>query len=191
MIHEQEKLELLTQQTDIANSIIENKLFSREWVYNNIFELNNADKKRVSEEIIEDQKQKFRLEQIEQEGNDPVQSGEAMGTPHTLATIDPDNTDAQDVQFGGEWGGDRRSGTGEQNYGTEHGAKDIKDATSYERQRYGKREFKGGSPLYPGKGGTLVAKEGLLQQLKKRFGKGVQDKSILNENALLDEDSNE
>ena len=51
----------------------------------------------------------------------------------------------------------------------------LKDATKYERERYGKREFKGGSPLYPGKGSTIVAKESLLQQLKKKFGKGVHD----------------
>ena len=31
-------------------------------------------------QIIKDQKRKFRHDQIEQEGNDPVQSGQAMGT---------------------------------------------------------------------------------------------------------------
>ena len=38
MIHQQEKLELLTQKKEIANDLIENKLFSRQWIYDNIFE---------------------------------------------------------------------------------------------------------------------------------------------------------
>ena len=40
MIHEQEKMELLTQQTEIASSLMENRMFSREWIYDNIFDLN-------------------------------------------------------------------------------------------------------------------------------------------------------
>ena len=44
MIHQQEKLELLTQKKEIANDLIENKLFSRQWIYDNIFELNDQEK---------------------------------------------------------------------------------------------------------------------------------------------------
>jgi len=68
-----------------------------------------------------------------------------------------------------------------------YSAKDIKDATKYERERYGKREFKGKSPLAVGKGGTIVAREGLLNQLQDKFGKNL-DKSILNEEIILDEE---
>ena len=75
-------------------------------------------------------------------------------------------------------------------YGNEYDGKDLKDATKYERERYGKREFKGGSPLYVGKGGTIVAREGLLNSLKQKFGKNIKDQSILSEEALL-EDNNE
>ena len=45
---------------------------------------------------------------------------------------------------------------------------DLKDATKYDRERYGKREFKGKSPLATSKGSTLVAREGLLSSLKKK-----------------------
>jgi hypothetical protein len=180
MIHQQEKLELLTQQTDIANSLMENKLISREWIYDNIFELNDQDKKKVFDGIVEDRKQVFRFEQIETEGNDPVESGDTAG----------DEGAEEDFEMArrGEWGGDRRSGTGEKEYGNEYNANDLKDATKYERERYGKREFKGGSPLYPGKGGTIVAREGLLNQLKNKFGKNLNNQSILNEEIILDED---
>ena len=70
-----------------------------------------------------------------------------------------------------DWGGDRRSGTAEKEYGNEYKAKDFINAKKYSRDKHGKREFKGGSPLYTGKGGTIVAREGLLNSLKKKFGK--------------------
>jgi len=38
-----------------------------------------------------------------------------------------------------------------------------------------------------GKGGTIVAREGLLNQLQDKFGKNL-DKSILNEEIILDEE---
>ena len=53
----------------------------------------------------------------------------------------------------------------------EYSAKDVKDATSYERGANGKRQFKGGSPLATSKGSTLVTREGLMNSLKKKFGK--------------------
>ena len=176
MIHQQEKLELLTQKKDIANDLIENKLFSRQWIYDNIFELNDQEKVDVFNGVIEDRKQAFRMEQIETEGTDPAEDGgEEQG-----------GDDEFEEQVG-QHGGDRRSGTGKKEFGNEYSAKDLKDATKYERERYGKREFKGGSPLAVGKGGTIVAREGLLNQLQDKFGKNL-DKSMLNEEIILDEE---
>jgi hypothetical protein len=173
MIHQQEKLELLTQKKEIANDLIENKLFSRQWIYDNIFELNDQEKVDVFDGVIEDRKQAFRMEQIETEGTDPAEEG-------------TEPTDEFEEQSG-EHGGDRRSGTGKKEFGNEYSAKDIKDATKYERERYGKREFKGGSPLATSKGATIVAREGLLNQLQNKFGKDL-DKSMLNEEIILDEE---
>ena len=195
MIHAQEKLELLTQQTDIANSLMENKLISREWIYENIFQFNDQDKKKVFDGIIDDQKQNFRFEQISMEGNDPVKSGESRGTPADLALTDPEEGDAfqpdEDTmaqwEEDTEWGGDRRSGTGKKTYGNEYKAKDIKNATKYERGANGKRQFKGKSPLATSKGSTLVTREGLMKSLQKKFGKNTKDKSILNEKIIIDE----
>tara|TARA_Y100001937_G_scaffold91263_1_gene123505 strand:+ start:1745 stop:3526 length:1782 start_codon:yes stop_codon:yes gene_type:complete len=174
MIHAQEKLELLTQQTDIANSLIENKLMSREWIYNNIFQLNDQDKKEVFDGIVEDRKQAFRFEQIETEGNDPAEGD------------NEEPTDEFEEQTG-EHGGDRRSGTGKKEYGNEYDADDLKDATKYERDRYGKRQFKGKSPLATSKGSTLVTRESLVSSLKKKFGKKYKTSSILNEKNIIDE----
>ena len=180
MIHEQEKLELLSQQVEIANSLIENKLLSREWIYDNIFEFNQGDKEKVFEGVIEDRKQNFRFEQIETEGNDPAEGGEP-------------NSDEEDLEMArrGKHGGDRRSGTAEKEYGNEYDSDDLKDATSYKRERYGKREFKGKSPLATSKGSTLVTREGLLSQLKQRFSKNTNSKSILSEENIIEEETSE
>tara|TARA_B100000287_G_scaffold8537_1_gene8451 strand:- start:956 stop:1546 length:591 start_codon:yes stop_codon:yes gene_type:complete len=195
MIHQQEKLELLTQQTEIANSLLENKLLSREWIYENIFDLNDGDKKKIFDGIIEDRKQAFRFEQIEQEGNDPGESDESFGTPHDLAVLSMQGeqgrgqgVEGNPMARKGDWGGDRRSGTEEKEYGNEYDSDDLKDATKYEKEKYGKREFKGKSPLATSKGGTIVAREGLLNSLKDKFGKKLDNQSILNEEIILDED---
>ena len=179
MIHQQEKLELLTMKKDIANDLIENKLFSRQWIYDNIFELNDQEKVDVFEGVIEDRKQAFRMEQIETEGSDPAEGGgEEQGSEDEFGM----------EEQSGDWGGDRRSGTGKKEYGNEYSAKDIKDAAKHETERWGKREFKGGSPLAISKGSTLVTREGLLNSLKQKFGKDLEKQSILNEEIILDEE---
>ena len=114
------------------------------------------------------------MEQIETEGTDPAEE-----------TTEP--TDDMEEQSG-DWGGDRRSGTGKKEFGNEYSAKDIKDATKHERERYGKREFKSKSPLATSKGSTLVAREGLLGSLKQKFGKDLDKQSILNEEIILNEE---
>tara|TARA_B100001094_G_scaffold132547_1_gene128420 strand:- start:2840 stop:4645 length:1806 start_codon:yes stop_codon:yes gene_type:complete len=178
MIHEQEKLELLSQQVEIANNIMEQKILSREWVWNNVFDLNDGDKKKIFDELVEDQKQKFRFEQIESEGNDPVDG-------------DTPNSDDEDLEMArsDNWGGDRRTGDGEsEKVDTGFDADDLKDATKYKRERNGKRKFKGNSPLATSKGSTLVTREGLLDSLKNKFDRNNKDKSILSEDILINEE---
>ena len=101
------------------------------------------------------------------------------------------NINEEGMEESGEWGGSEKGPQySHRDYG-EATSQDIKDATKYERERYGAREFKGGSPLYPGKGSTIVKSEGLLDQLKKKFGKELNNTGILNENSLLDDEDNE
>jgi hypothetical protein len=172
MIHEQEKLELLNQQVDIAQSAMENKLFSREWIYDNIFDMNKHEKSFVFDGIIEDQKQAFRITQISEEGNDPAETGKK-------ADSDEEET--------GEWGGSEKGPQySEVDFGNTS-SEDIKDATKHKRERWGAREFKGGSPLYLSKAGTAAQSEGLLNQLKKIYNKNGKNNNILNEDALIDE----
>ena len=67
----------------------------------------------------------------------------------------------------------------------------MKDATSYRREKRKNKKFKGGSPLATSKGGTIVAREGLLSQLKQKFGSNLKDKSILSEDIIISEDNDE
>ena len=57
------------------------------WVYDNIFNFSDKQKVEIENQIIEDQKQKFRHSQIEMEGNDPMSSGESIGTPSDMAAV--------------------------------------------------------------------------------------------------------
>ena len=97
-IHEQEKLELWDQKIQLASSIKDIQMLGEDWVYKNIFHLSDNEIENQRKEVVRDTKEKFRKYQIENEGNDPVESGEALGTPHTLATVDVDNQDAPPTQ---------------------------------------------------------------------------------------------
>tara|TARA_B100000287_G_scaffold22336_1_gene21961 strand:- start:3275 stop:5044 length:1770 start_codon:yes stop_codon:yes gene_type:complete len=176
MIHQQEKLELLSQQVDIANNLIENKILSREWIYENIFDFDDNEKNKIQEQLVKDRKTQFRYTQIEDEGNDPAVSGEKK-----------DSEDDLEMARRGDWGGDRRTGDGELDVDTGYDADDLKDATKYEKERYGKREFKGKSPLATSKGATVVAREGLMTSLKRKYGK-IKQSGILSENSLINEE---
>ena len=87
IIFEQEKTELYKSKVELANSVLENNLLSKDWIYKNIFKLSNQEFKTEQEETLEDAKFKFRVNQIENEGNDPLQTGESFGTPHDLASL--------------------------------------------------------------------------------------------------------
>ena len=101
-IAEQEKIELWSSKLDLASTIKDGSMISEDWIYKNVFDMSDEEIENERKGVITDIKQKFRKSQIEMEGNDPQTSGEALGTPHTLATLDPENTDGQSTGlFGG------------------------------------------------------------------------------------------
>ena len=160
MIHEQEKLELLTQQIEASERAIDTKLFSREWIYNNIFDFSDDLKATIHDGIVEDTKQKFRLEQIETEGSDPADQ--------PAPSEDEDEDDDFSVPRKGKWGGSKKDPFKDKDTMKDrYGHDSLKDVD----RSYGKREFKGKSPLATSKASTLVAREGILDQLKEKFPK--------------------
>ena len=166
MIHEQEKLELLNQQIEAAEKAMDTKLFSRKWIYDNIFDFSDDKKKQIFEDIVEDTKQKYRFEQIETEGQDPAEQ-----------PVEPSEDD--EMARPGDWGGSEKEHFGKNKPREDDGK--LKKAD----RSYGKREFKGGSPLATNKAHTAITREGILSQLKNKFPK--KDSSLLSEDNIIEE----
>jgi len=87
IIYDQERIALMKEKVDLAGQLIDKKLLPTDWIYDNIFHFSEDQYDEYRDLIMEDQKRKFRLSQIENEGNDPAQSGKSYGTPHDLATL--------------------------------------------------------------------------------------------------------
>ena len=105
-IYEQEKLTLYNTKVDLAASMIEKKLMSREWIYKNIFNFNEDDTLAIEYGLIEDGKEAFRLKKIEEEGKDPAteveekeeegkkeEGGEEGGNPFAEETTKEEGVD--------------------------------------------------------------------------------------------------
>ncbi len=86
-VYEKEKVELWTSKVTLAGDMVEKKLFSRYWVYENLFNMSEQQWMEEQDRIIRDTKEQFRLEQIKTEGNDPSKTGQSFGTPHDLAQL--------------------------------------------------------------------------------------------------------
>ena len=71
-IFEKEKIEIWGNKTDLAREMMENKLFSKAWIYKNVFNLSKDDSDELLDQIVEDSKQMWRFKSIEEEGNDPA-----------------------------------------------------------------------------------------------------------------------
>ena len=80
-IYEQEKLTLYNTKVDLAGSMIEKKIFSREWIYKNIFQFSEKETEDIRAELADDNKQIWRLEKIKSDGEDPMNPPPPVETP--------------------------------------------------------------------------------------------------------------
>ena len=87
IIYDQERIALMKEKVDLANSMMESKLFPSDWIYENVFHFSADQYDEYRDLIVQDQKRKFRVTQIEAEGNDPLETGKSYGTPHDLASL--------------------------------------------------------------------------------------------------------
>jgi hypothetical protein len=87
IIYDQERIALLKEKVGLASDILASNLLPTDWIYDNIFHLSEDQYDEYRDLIMEDAKRKFRLVQIENEGNDPKESGKSYGTPHDLAAL--------------------------------------------------------------------------------------------------------
>ena len=87
IIYEQEKIALWKEKVELAGNIMDKSLLPTDWIYQNIFHFSEDQYAEFRNQTIEDKKRSFRISQIENEGNDPVESGTSFGTPHDLASL--------------------------------------------------------------------------------------------------------
>lgn len=87
IIYDQERIALMKEKVDLANQAMESKLLPKYYIYDKLFQFSEDQFNEFNDQIAEDQKQKFRFTQIEEEGNDPSETGQAFGTPHQLASL--------------------------------------------------------------------------------------------------------
>ena len=93
IVYQQEKVALWVENVRLASDIKTSKLLSQEWIYKNIFNMSDDEWKAEQQKVIDDLKLGFRQSQIENEGNDPVKTGESFGTPHDMAVVSQQSAD--------------------------------------------------------------------------------------------------
>jgi hypothetical protein len=94
----------MKEKMDLAEQAINSNLFPSDWIYDNVFHFSENEYAEYRNLIIEDKKRRFRLDQLEHEGNDPYETGQSYGTPHDLASLygrgrllsDPSNVPPKD-----------------------------------------------------------------------------------------------
>ena len=87
IIFDQEKVALLKEKVDLAAQMKDSRMFSTDYIYENIFNMSEDQYIEMRDLVREDTKRAFRIAQIEGEGNDPAKSGMTYGTPHDLASM--------------------------------------------------------------------------------------------------------
>jgi len=86
IIYEQEKVNLLQKKVELFTAATETHALSKLYLYKNVFNFSDEEAKQEVANTIEDAKHKFRITQLETEGNDPTVTAQSFGTPHDIAT---------------------------------------------------------------------------------------------------------
>ena len=103
MIHEQEKLELMNQQIEAGEKAIETKLFSSQWVYDNIFDFSDDEKDKMFKDLIDDAtRTNLDLNQLIEEGKILLKNQPQEPKVVRMMTI-------SEQPRKGDWGGSEKS----------------------------------------------------------------------------------
>jgi hypothetical protein len=87
IIYDQERVALMKEKMDLATQMTDTNLFPTDFIYDHLFHLSEDKFDEYRDLVREDAKRKFRIAQIEAEGNDPLETGKSYGTPHDLASL--------------------------------------------------------------------------------------------------------
>jgi len=184
IIYEQEKIELYTAKTTVAGDMLDKKLFSKDWVYENVFGLSPDQYNEQKDTMMADAMDTFRINQLENEGNDPSESGMSYGTPHDLASLYGNKRDKAvgpaQIPTGYDEKEPGRPVEKPQNYGS--------DQSNLSRDPLGKGGLTPDRVEKPSDGNRVSTFE--VKNLKKSLQRALNKKQILkeeNENGLLSE----
>jgi len=87
ILYERQKVDLMNEKMTLIQNIIEQKILSKKWIYENLLNMSHSEWAEEQLLIIEDLKRDFREEQIKSEGNDPEVTGESYGTAHDIVSM--------------------------------------------------------------------------------------------------------
>ncbi len=87
IIYSQEKVALMKEKMELSSQMQESGLFPTDHIYEKIWDLSEDQYNEFRDLTLQDKKRKFRITQIENEGNDPLETGKSYGTPHDLASL--------------------------------------------------------------------------------------------------------
>jgi hypothetical protein len=87
IIYDQERIALMKEKVTLAKEIMDAQLLPTDWIYHNVFHFSEDQFDEYRDLINQDAKRKFRLGQLTEEGNDPLETGKSYGTPHDLASL--------------------------------------------------------------------------------------------------------
>lgn len=193
IIYEQEKAALWSEKVALVRDMKDLKMISQEWMYKNIFNMSDDEWKLEQGKVINDLKLMFRQEQITNEGNDPVKTGESFGTPHDLAVVNRQGKDEGGSEAGGQPGAGRPGeggtfGTDENNFGRDPlGAKtDIGRDSTFHKFRNSAFATESSNALKVSlKNKKLKSSSIILESLKDDSFK--QEVGMMDESNLLDD----
>jgi hypothetical protein len=147
-VYEQEKLTLYNTKVDLAGSMMEKKVMSRNWIFKNVFNFSAEEIEEIELGIVQDQKDTFRMTKIAEEGKDP------------LDEFNKEKEEQGAEEEGGEAGGEEAAGEETEEAGANPFGESVNDDLAKE---YDKRSKNRNTPKVP-KGGWPGAgrpKEGI------------------------------
>ena len=174
-IYEQEKVNLWSEKVRLATDMAALKMLSKEWVYSNVFGMSNDEIDDERGKIVNDLKDTFRYNSIENDGNDPAAQPEPTKVEEELEEL---KREISNRGSGGAEGGRPREGN---TYGKDkhpYGRDPLGDKENHKER---KREN------YNGVSNKKIAREYINGISSKK--KIITEKSnLLDEKNLLDDD---
>lgn len=196
IIYDQERIALFKEKIDLAKQAMEGSLLPRDFIYDKIFHFSEDQYAELEDMIIEDKKREFRYAQIQEEGNDPAESGQAYGTPHQIASLYGGKEDSVlNVPYGYDENKPGRPKSVTSIIGTDNSkfGRDALGQAAYKKDaETGENgmdvNYKGGSPLaLESTMAEFLKNQGMLKGLSNKFGS--RKTKLFEESDLLSEDN--